>query len=106
MSPAAYAEGVHERGEAGDSVVKVDIYNSAPQEYRKDPHNRALSRQEVEYMSAVSHAAYEALPDDVELCLDLHWCYQPADALRVARRLEDIDILWLEDPTPPENLDA
>ena len=57
-------------------------------------------------MSAVSHAAYEALPDHAELCLDLHWCYQTADALRVARRLEDIDILWLEDPTPPEDLEA
>ena len=106
QSPAAYADGVRQRVEAGYTVVKVDIDNSAPGEYRKDHHNRALSRAEVEYMSAVSHAAYEALPADVELCLDMHWSYQPADALRVARRLEDIDILWLEDPTPPENLDA
>ena len=105
-SPEAYADGVRQRVEAGYTVVKVDIDNSAPGEYRKDHHNRALSRAEVEYMSAVSHAAYEALPADVELCLDMHWSYQPADALRVARRLEDIDILWLEDPTPPENLDA
>ena len=52
------------------------------------------------------HAAWEALPPEVDLCLDLHWCYQTADALRIARRLEDIDILWLEDPTPPENLEA
>ena len=62
QSPAAYADGVHQRVEAGYTVVKVDIDNSAPEEYRKDPHNRALSRAEVEYMSAVSHAAYEALP--------------------------------------------
>ena len=105
-SPAAYADGVLERVEDGYTVVKVDIDNSAPADYRADPHNRALSRREVDFMSAVSHAAYEALPDHVDLCLDLHWCYQTADALRVARRLEDIDILWLEDPTPPENLEA
>jgi L-alanine-DL-glutamate epimerase-like enolase superfamily enzyme len=105
-SPAAYAEGVQERVEAGYTVVKVDIDHSAPPDYRVDPHNRALSRREVDYMSAVSHAAFEALPDHVELCLDMHWAYQAADALRVARRLEDIDVLWLEDPTPPEDLES
>ena len=103
-SPEAYGDAVLERVEGGYSVVKVDIDNCAPPEFRTDPHNRALSRREVDYMSAVSHAAYQALPDHAELCLDLHWCYQTADALRVARRLEDIDILWLEDPTPPEDL--
>ena len=60
QSPEAYADGVRQRVEAGYTVVKVDIDNSAPEEYRKDHHNRALSRTEVEYMSAVSHAAYEA----------------------------------------------
>ena len=105
-SPEAYADGVRERVEAGYTVVKVDIDNSAPAAYRNDPHNRGLSRREVEFMSAVGHAAWEALPPEVDLCLDLHWCYQTADALRIARRLEDIDILWLEDPTPPENLEA
>ena len=105
-SPAAYAEGVQERVEAGYTVVKVDIDHSAPAAWRADAHNRALSRREVDHMSAVSHAAFEALPDDVELCLDMHWAYQATDALRVAKRLEDIDVLWLEDPTPPEDLDA
>jgi L-alanine-DL-glutamate epimerase-like enolase superfamily enzyme len=43
---------------------------------------------------------------DVELALDCHWSYNVTDAIRLARALEPFNLLWLEDPIPPENAEA
>ncbi len=50
----------------------------------------------------------DALPDDIDLCIDVHgppWFTVP-DAIRVGQELEEFDLLFFEDPVPPENLDA
>jgi len=50
----------------------------------------------------------EALGDDVEIAIDLHgppWL-TPADAARVARSLEPYDMLWIEDPIAPDNIEG
>ncbi|HEX2035589.1 MAG TPA: mandelate racemase/muconate lactonizing enzyme family protein [Chloroflexota bacterium] len=50
----------------------------------------------------------EALPDEIDLCIDVHgppWFTVP-DAIRVGQELEEYDLLFYEDPVPPENLDA
>ena len=49
-----------------------------------------------------------ALGDEVDLMTDVHgppW-YSVADAIRVGQELEEYDILFYEDPVPPENVDA
>lgn len=48
------------------------------------------------------------LGDDIDLCIDVHgppWFSVP-DAIRVGQALEEYDLLFYEDPVPPENLDA
>ena len=50
----------------------------------------------------------DGLPDEVDLCIDVHgppWLTVP-DAIRVGQELEEYDLLFFEDPVPPENLDA
>ncbi len=50
----------------------------------------------------------DALPDDVDLCIDVHgppWLTVP-DAVRVGQALEEFDLLFYEDPVPPENMDS
>ncbi|HYZ87066.1 MAG TPA: enolase C-terminal domain-like protein, partial [Bryobacteraceae bacterium] len=39
---------------------------------------------------------------DNDLAVDCHWNYNVADAVRLAAALEDIKLLWIEDPIPPE----
>jgi len=39
-----------------------------------------------------------------EIAFDLHWRYDLASAMRIARALEGIPLLWLEDPLPPDNV--
>ena len=50
----------------------------------------------------------EALGDDVDIAVDLHgpsWL-TPIDAARLARALEPYNLLWLEDPISPDNIDG
>lgn len=50
----------------------------------------------------------EAVGDEVDIAIDLHgppWL-TPADAARLARALEPYDLLWIEDPIAPDNLDG
>jgi galactonate dehydratase len=56
----------------------------------------------------VIHDLRNALGDDVDLCIDVHgppWFSVP-DAIRVGQALEEYDLMFYEDPVPPENLDA
>ena len=50
----------------------------------------------------------DTLGSDVDIAVDLHgppWL-TPGDAARLARALEPYDLLWLEDPIAPDNLDG
>lgn len=50
----------------------------------------------------------DAVGSDLDIAVDMHgppW-WTPVDAARIARALEAYDILWLEDPIAPDNLDG
>src|SRR6476661_4613205 len=50
----------------------------------------------------------DAIGDEMDLMIDLHgppWM-TPGDAARLARALEPYDLMWIEDPIAPENLDG
>ena len=40
------------------------------------------------------------------VAMDAHWKYSVNDAILLAQALEPFDLLWLEDPVPPENIEA
>ncbi len=48
----------------------------------------------------------EAVGDKCDLLVGAHGQMTPAAAIRLARRLEKYDPLWLEEPVPPANVDA
>ena len=50
----------------------------------------------------------KGMGDDFDLCIDVHgppWFSVP-DAIRVGQELEEYDLLFYEDPVPPENFDS
>jgi len=56
----------------------------------------------------VMHNLRKGLGDDVDLMIDVHgppWFSVP-DAIRVGQALEEYDLLFYEDPVPPENVDS
>jgi L-alanine-DL-glutamate epimerase-like enolase superfamily enzyme len=48
----------------------------------------------------------ESLPKRIDLAADMHGRYDAGTGKRVARELEAFKLLWLEEPVPPENIDA
>ena len=104
VTPGAYAIRAREMAARGFGILKFDV--DVPTPYRADMHNRDLSGREVEHMAALVAAAREAVGPDVGLAVDCHWSYSTQAAINLARALERYNLMWLEDPTPPENIAA
>jgi L-alanine-DL-glutamate epimerase-like enolase superfamily enzyme len=47
-----------------------------------------------------------AVGDDVDLLLDVHHRFTPLENVHLARGVEDLDLFFLEDPIPPDNLQS
>lgn len=57
-------------------------------------------------IAAFFAAAREAVGPDVHLMVDCHGRLSPANAIRLCDALADYDLLFIEEPVPPENVEA
>ena len=87
----------------GFDAIKFDI---DPKPTQRDKYNRCISNNDIAYFIDVITAMRDVLDPNTDLAIDAHWFYTPADILKVAYAIEGLDLLWLEDPIPPENVDA
>ena len=54
----------------------------------------------------VSETVREELGPDVDFAIECHWRYDVRDVIELAKALEHVKPMWLEDPVPPENPEA
>ncbi len=87
----------------GFDAIKFDI---DPLPDQRDRYNRGISNDHIAYYIDVVKALRDALDPNTDLLIDGHWKHSPADILQVAKAYEDLGLFWLEDPIPPENIDA
>lgn len=87
----------------GFDAIKFDI---DPRPSQRDPYNRGISNDDIAFFIEVVTAIRKALDPNTDLAVDAHWRYAPGDILKIAYAFEDLNLLWLEDPIPPENVDA
>jgi galactonate dehydratase len=64
---------------------------------------RQLSLAALEHSEKFVRILREAVGGTCDLLFGTHGQMTPSSAIRLARRLEKYDPLWLEEPTPPEN---
>lgn len=102
-TPEAYAATARAVEARGFSALKFDI---DPLPSRRDAYNRGIRNSDIVHYIEVVTAVREALDPDTDLAIDAHWRYAPVDVLKIARAFESLDLLWLEDPIPPENNEA
>lgn len=90
----------------GFTCIKFDA--DFPNPWKMDAHDRSVSRREHEHIVTVLEKVREAIGPRVDLAVDLHGSYNVADALRLCKDLEHVNLLWLEDPVRWEwgNVDA
>ena len=101
-TPDAYATRAVQMVERGFTALKFDL--DLPLLPHEDLYARTISAAQLERQLAIAEAAVGAVAGRADVAFDLHWRYAPADALRLARALEHLPVLWLEDPTPPRDL--
>ena len=51
-------------------------------------------------------AVREAVGPNVEIMVDANNAYSPLEAIRIARRIEDLDIYWFEEPVHAEDYEG
>ena len=102
-TPEAYAAKAREVEARGFTAIKFDI---DPLPSRRDRYNRCISNDDIAHYVEVVTAIRESLDSNTDLAIDAHWFYAPVDILKIAHAFEDLDLLWLEDPIPPENIAA
>jgi L-alanine-DL-glutamate epimerase-like enolase superfamily enzyme len=103
-SAEAYARHARDMAARGFKMLKFDVDVPAP--YETDEYNRDLSPPEVDFAASLARTVRDAVGFEVGLAIDCHWNYGVAAAVELARALEPLRLLWLEDPVPPENIEA
>lgn len=65
-----------------------------------------LGPTEMRFVVEQLRAVREAVGDDVELLVELHGRLDPATAIRLAHEIEPLRPFFMEEPVPPDSLDA
>ncbi len=104
-APEDFAAAAKEAVNMGFTAVKFDLDQSNdPNKY--DHYNWTASPAEVQRMYDQMAAAREAVGPNIDICADMHGRYDAVTGERVAKVLEPLNMMWLEEPIPAENADA
>ncbi len=93
-TPQEFAKKAIEAKNSGFKALKWDPFGSAWLNISKEDLRNAL---------ACVRAVKEAVGEDVDLLIEGHGRFNIPTALRIAKALEEFDILWFEEPIPPDN---
>jgi L-alanine-DL-glutamate epimerase-like enolase superfamily enzyme len=98
---------------AGFTALKVDLdiraYGHTGSEtgwYQKDAFNMTPNKWEHDRMVQLAEMVVKAAGKDVDVACDLHTRLDKHSAIRLCKDLEHLQLMWLEEPIPPENYDA
>ena len=90
--------------ELGYDALKFDL--DVPSGHERDRANRHMRNVEIEHKASIVEAVTQAVGNRADVAFDCHWTFSADTAKRLASRLEEYDVWWLEDPVPPENHDV
>jgi L-alanine-DL-glutamate epimerase-like enolase superfamily enzyme len=71
-----------------------------------DAYTRGLTAKDLRRIEKAMATVRDALGLDVDFGIEAHWKYDVRDAINMARVIEPVKPMWLEDPVPPGNPEA
>ncbi len=89
----------------GFTAMKIDL-DDARDPARFDAVNFTASNGEIDRMVKWVTHVREAIPANMDLACDMHGRYDAPTGKKVAKALEPFRLMWLEEPVPPEDIDA
>jgi len=81
----------------------------ADPEYKEpghDPYARNLTAKDIRRIVKGMDTVREELGPDIDFAIECHWRYDVRDVIELAKAIEHVKPMWLEDPVPPENAEA
>ncbi len=104
-TPQQFAQAAANNVKAGYTAIKFDLdQGNDPNRY--DQFNWTASPAEIQRMVDQMTAAREAVGPKIDICADMHARYDYPTGQQVAKRMEPLNLMWLEEPVPAENVDA
>jgi galactonate dehydratase len=103
--PEVYAEAAIKAVKQGFNAVKFDI-DEATDPNKYDAYNWTASPAELDRMYNVIAAVRKGVGPNIDICVDMHGRYDAVTGQQVAKRMEPLNLMWLEEPVPAENIDA
>lgn len=96
-TPDQYAENARRAVAMGYKALKWDPFEAADLEMDRVQRRRTI---------AIVEAVRDAVGPDIDLMLDVHGRLNVPTAIAMCRELARFDLTWIEEPTPPESIDA
>jgi galactonate dehydratase len=104
-TPELFAQSATKAAKDGYTAVKFDLdQGNDPNKY--DQFNWTAGPAEIQRMVDQMTAARQAVGPNVDICADMHARYDYPTGQQVAKRMEPLNLMWLEEPVPAENVDA
>ncbi len=104
-TPEVYAESALDVVKRGFTAIKYDLDEvNDPNKY--DRYNWTASPGELQRMVDQITAVREAVGPNIDICCDMHGRYDAVTGEQVAKLMEPLRLMWLEEPVPAENPDA
>ena len=103
--PEDFAKAAKEAVKLGFNAIKFDL-DQANDPNKYDRWNWTTSPAEIQRMYDQMAAAREAVGPKIDICADMHGRYDLPTGQRAAKVLEPLNLMWLEEPIPAENVDA
>jgi len=103
--PEDFAASARQAVEQGFNAIKFDI-DQANDPNKYDRYNWTASPAELQRMYDQIAAAREAVGPNIDICVDMHGRYDAITGEKVAKMMEPLGLMWLEEPIPAENADA
>src|SRR6186997_3093460 len=103
--PKDFADAALKAKGMGFNAMKFDL-DQANDPNKYDAYNWTASPAELQRMYDQIAATREAVGPKIDILVDMHGRYDAPTAQAVAKRLEPLNLLWLEEPIPAENVEA
>lgn len=102
--PEDYAKAARGAVDRGYTAVKFDIDEASdPNKY--DHYNWTASNAEMERMYNAIAAVRKEVGTHIDICVDMHGRYDGTTGRKVAKMMEPLNLMWLEEPVPADNIE-
>jgi galactonate dehydratase len=105
-TPERAAESIRGAVAAGFGAVKTGLVQAGAEWHPSAKETEHVPGEIFTRTAECIAAMREAAGPNVDIAIDLHGRFSPANAIRLARMLEPYNLLFMEEPIPSDNIDA